>query len=1228
MKNLLEQVLEGELQGERGSLEFSCSDITLILAPGALYEGTFAVYGEGEGATSGYVISTDPRMECTTPTFQGAEDVISYCFHGEQLAAGEVVRGEFHIISNRGEYRLPYEVLLEKEPIEASTGEIHNLSHFANLARENWGEALKLFYSDSFAELVEKLDEAEEQSGSARITELYRALSAGNGNSHNMEEFLIAIGQKPRIEYLLRESELLVENPVGVAEEAITIVKNGWGYTRLQIAVEGDFLFVEKEILTDDDFLGNRCRLPIYIDGARLHSGKNYGKIVISNPFQTLESVITVKIGEGKSVVRGANWEKKKMLSQLMELYQSHRLLKISSHTWLKESGKLVERLVVMDEKDALARLLQAQLLIMRERFHEGNWILEHSLELLEQTEKDHAALYAYYLYLTTLLSPEAWHLKQVAEEMEALYHRNQDTWQIAWLLLFLSPEYNRKSAAKWAFLEKQFDKGCTSPLLYLEAVQMLNQNPAMLRTLKRFEIQVLQYGCKKDVLSDQLVEQMLYLAGRMKEFSPVLLRILITCYGKRSNPAILREICTQLIKGGLTGPKVFNWYEQGLEQELRLTKLYEHYMMSIDLDGGRELSRKALLYFSYQVNLDYERTAFLYRYVVSHRQENQELFETYKDRIEFFVLDQIKKEHINRDLAYLYRELLTPQLFGEAMAKALTKLLFAYYIKVEDTRICRAICCRRDVSEISAYQLVNGYAWVPLYHPDDVIVLEDTNGNRYPIGRCQLEKLMDPEQFEELTCFYALTGGMEGDLRLGALANEGEEMGSLALETEQYLFAKHIWEQEESEDFSTDRLYCGKLLAGCNMMAAGYRQSILLWLLQHYAALEEIRSLDEILEQINPDTLDRNALNEVIKQLVSRGKLEKAYRWVAAFGPVSLEEKTLLKLLSYKVERADFLRDEVLLKNVTYIFRQGKYDGNILHYLTLHFQGPTEEMASLWVAARSFGVDVWEMCENLLLQMLFTGVDIPERMDIFRYYISQGARTQVEKAFLMQCAYDYLCRKSVLEEVVRREIVQMYVRGEEVHRVEKIALLCHYGSNRQEQKDIDKTNLQEKLQNVLQKMLREMLEDGIYLEAFRGLPGCKDLLEPMQDKTVMEFRTLSEGRVYLRYRMLNAGAEMGVYRREELLPVCKGIYCRSFILFFGESIQYYIEQEQNGVLVRVAEAVLHKEDAAGDTAGSRYEMINDILLADAVEDYASLDHLLEDYYHREYLGERLFVRR
>ena len=240
MQKIIDQILEGNFDYENGSLDFSCSKIELSLLPGEVCEGSFRVYANRVFTAVGSIMSSDMRMECLTEEFQGGEEEIFYRFHGENLEEGEVVKGNFYIVSNQGEYYLPFVANVEYRVMDSSIGPIKNLFHFANLAKINWQEAVKLFYSSDFDRIFSGRD--------SQYADDYRALSAHSGSEANMEEFLIQVNKKQRVDFQVEESRLVLDygsdlNAESVAERELTVARNGWGYTRIFVECGGDFLF-------------------------------------------------------------------------------------------------------------------------------------------------------------------------------------------------------------------------------------------------------------------------------------------------------------------------------------------------------------------------------------------------------------------------------------------------------------------------------------------------------------------------------------------------------------------------------------------------------------------------------------------------------------------------------------------------------------------------------------------------------------------------------------------------------------------------------------------------------------------------------------------------------------------------------------------------------------------------------------------------------------------------
>ncbi|MCM1112456.1 MAG: DUF5717 family protein [Muribaculum sp.] len=1186
MQGIVDGILEGKYDYENGSLDFSCTKLELTMCKGEVQEGCFHVYSSGDGFTQGYVITTDMRMECLTPQFAGSGEEIFYRFHGEHLEEGDVVKGNFCIISNQGEYYLPFVVTVEHQTPASSIGNVKNLFHFANLAKSSWREAVELFYSPAFEKVFQGSDR--------QFYDCYRGLSACPGNEQNMEEFLVRINKKQKVEFLVRESEIreeLAEAAYGVTEVELNILRNGWGYTGLQVECEGEFVFTEKEFLSDDDFLGNRCILPVFIDTQMCRGGRNFGRVYLYNSHTSVTIPVTVK--RGGAWERGRGYlERKREIVRLMELYQDFRLRRISPVSWQEETGALVEAMAEREDGSVAARLFQAQLLVSAERYNEADWILN---QVQERAEASDDTLYAYYLYLTTLIHGEESYVDEAAARVEQLYGRDRGNWRIAWLLLYLSEKYNKTAAAKWDFLEKQFRRGCSSPVLYIEGLHLLNANETLLRKLDDYALHVLYYGAKKDSLSPDVLEQLLYLAGRGREYSVLLLKLLQTVYKRNQDVRILQEICALLVRGGCVGRRFFTWYEAGVAAQLRITNLYEYYMMSLDLQTAQELPRIVLMYFSYQSNLDLAHSAFLYWYVVRHKEELGELYENYRPRMEHFVVDQILKERINRHLAGLYQELLVPAMIDEQTAGPLSRLLMAHQIVVEDLRLKKVIVYQPGSLCENVYPLQDGCVWVPLYGNDSTVLFEDAYGNRFVKDvEYTMEKLMRPGKYLRM---------------ISGLVADSLELDLYLMDRETDLSSAEVWER-------TIRL------SRDERVEPQIRRTLYLRLLEHYYETDNMRALDECLEAVPVELFTLSERAEVLHYMVLRGRNEEAWGWILEFGPSFVEQKTLMRLVSEQILETDGREDAQLAEAALYAFRQGKYDSRMVQYLAEYAQGSTRDLRDIWKAARSFEVDAYRLSERMLLQMLFSGAFVGEKTEIFEYYVSRGANVRIEKAFLARCAYGYLVRERLTEAVFFKEIRRLYLQQEEIQKVCKLAFLKYYAENAGE--------LAAEETPVVKAFLQEMLTEKIHLNFFRRFAERKliseNMLREMLDKTIVEYRTRPGAKVSIHYVVMREDGEASEYLTEPMREVTGGLCFKEFVLFFGESLQYYITEERDGEEQLTESGNLQRSDIRGNDADWRYEMLNDILISRTLEDYDTLDELMEEYRRREYLGEHLFA--
>ena len=85
------------------------------------------------------------------------------------------------------------------------------------------------------------------------------------------------------------------------------------------------------------------------------------------------------------------------------------------------------------------------------------------------------------------------------------------------------------------------------------------------------------------------------------------------------------------------------------------------------------------------------------------------------------------------------------------------------------------------------------------------------------------------------------------------------------------------------------------------------------------------------------------------------------------------------------------------------------------------------------------------------------------------------------------------------------------------------------------------------------------------------------------------------------------------------------GVFFKEFVLFFGETVQYYITEEKDGEEQLTESGTLQRSDETGDEEESRYRLINDIVVSRALQDRDTMDRLLEEYYRKDFIGGKLF---
>ena len=1184
MREVIDRILDGKFEYERGELSFSVNRIEINLRAGEDYEGSFHLSGKPEYITEGYLYTSDSRMECLTKRFSGTGEEIGFLFHGKGMESGDVLQGSFYVVSNQGEYELPFVVMTAGKTLTTSLGEMKNLFHFTNLAKSSWTEAVRLFYHPNFENIFENSDR--------KYKSLYRGLSGQYGNERNVEEFLIAIHKKQRVNYIIDEDRLcLADVEDGVSRHEVLLTKNGWGYSHLQVEVNGAFLSVDKETLCDDDFLGNRCHFHYYVNHEKLHKGLNHGSLRFFNPFMETSVPIEVKMADAEYEQGALERKKKRLLVRVMEYYRAFRMKKIATKVWLAKNYELMDEWGELDAADPGPKLYRAHLLLTEGRLHEAGGTLDQARNaILQSKDMDHA-VWCYYLYLSTLRGRDENYVNQIAEEVASSYEKDPGNWRIGWLLLYLSPEYNMSYSKKWMFIKRQFERGCISPVFYIEALLLVKAEPSLFMELGAFEMQMLHYAAKHDLLTDEIVMQLHYLIPRKSGDGDGLLKILKKGYERKPDSETLQNICTLLIRGNCRGREDFPFYAAGVEENLRITKLYEYYMYSLDMEELVRLPKVVYMYFAYHNNLDWERSAYLYASLLQYRAQLPDLYEKERFQIQEFALQMIRSGLINRHLAFVYKQVLGGETMSEKTGGELAPLLFSVHVKTMDRRMRKLIVLYAKETTEKSVMLTGGQAVLPLYGEDYVLLLEDSGGNRrVPSGELETERLFTEENI--------LAKARERDfatLSLQICICEEHRAGITAENIRRY---ERIFESGE--------------------VAPAYKRTIIPRMAKFYYDNDRMEELDGFLEKISPALLDAERRGEIMQYLTLRDKPETAVEWIKEYGVNGIAPKILLRLASKMIGRLNRTEDETVLFLCFYAFRKGKADMVTLSYLMEYYEGAAKLLRDIWKSAGERGMDVHSFSERILVQTLYSGGFVGEAADIFSKAVERDADISLEKAFLSRCAYDYFVKDQITEDVIFEEIGRLLRAGEQMLKVCMLAYARYYTENRYK--------MRRETGKILADCLRRLLEEGVVLPYF---PACADICPALYrfgDKTILEHRTKPGRRIFL-YYMIEPGE--GDYRKIEMKEIYEGVFCSMFVLFFGEKLYYYIA-ETDGEDIGEKEEItgsgsISCGDMESDTQGSRFRMLNDTVIAEALQDYDTVEQMLMEYEQTDRMQKELF---
>ncbi len=1185
MRGIVEQYAKGEFNVDRPEVSISISKLELNIESGTMYQGAFKVTSANDRPIKLMVYDSRYLIDFDSHTFVGKRNTVNYSFDARGLERGKSFKGNINIITDGGEFRIPYHISIVSPYIEVEDKKVEDLFQFAALAEENWELAIRIFGSEEFVRTFIGDDE--------NLKRVYDTLNLSLSINQAMEEFLVYTHKKRVLTLTAAQKEILIEMPTELVRATISINKNTWGYTHTKITSDCDFLIPEKSRISGQDFQGNMFDLDFLIDPQKIPEGSNTGYICFWNSYQMIKVKVTILRPEAVKATpksRHNNFMIKKSNDELLRAYIDFRTDKISLAEYTEKTRATLEVLIRYKPEDNMYRLGMLHMYILDGR---TEYVTQEFVRIDADTdfeEMDDMAQ-CYYSYLKSLLGKERHMIEDTARLVRQKFNKGNNKLFYFWLLLFVDYNYTEDKWILYEDIQKLYNEGVNSPVIYFEICDMFNKQPLMMKKIAPLEISAIRWGMRNEFVSEDVIVEFVKTVSRLKEFDIHAFKMLESIYAVRKDIHTLETLCEILIKNKMCDNIYHKYYKAAAEAGLKFVGLNECFIKSVDKKQYGVIPQPILRYFNYKNTLTDEELSYLYANVIYNKEQHMSVYHDYIPSIENFMEKMIVKGIVNDDLTVIYDEFLDPENVKPEFASKLINIIFKRKFVCDNRNIEYIIVAHEELEKEEKIPVVNGEAYVEIISSSAIITLLDNRGGRY-INTIpyRLERIVDERSYLDICQEYT-----PRDYRL------------------------LLYQYNDIDIFSykdAAEINLAREIASCKEVSYSVKQKALFHMVEYYHENYDADILRKYIAKIDLDYISPSDSANIITYYISLRMFEQAFLGMSRFGYMDVDIDELIKIAEYGIGDIKYSEDRLLISICVYIYRRGYAGQKILAFLINNYNGSLDEMANLFKSVNSNYRNIDLLSENILAQMMFADGYIESIYDIFEVYYKGRSRGMVVKAFLKYCAHQYLIKDLKIPVNVMESLYKEIVKGNITDEISRMSLLYYFsncgGRYNAEQKEWIRANV------------KIFIDSCKILPFFREFANFAAIPLDMKFKTYIIFKGESGKQVWVSYSFGQESHNMAKYRSERMEEIIPGIYVKEVIVFHGESLIYSVD----GVcgVSSIVESDILKNTIFNKEISDRFELINSMIISQETRNDQELIQAMDTYLNNTHFFEENLI--
>lgn len=542
-----------------------------------------------------------------------------------------------------------------------------------------------------------------------------------------------------------------------------------------------------------------------------------------------------------------------------------------------------------------------------------------------------------------------------------------------------------------WEMMVYVYEHGNSSPYLFFYGSCLLEQSQMerILDTgLDSWTGHCLYAGIQRNVISEETAGR----AARCRPeiYAPYICYVYEALYNQYPSRELLSALCKVLIRCDVRSDRVFTYYEQAVESNLKIARLYDYYMYALPSGYEKPVNREILLYFALDEYINPQIYTRLALNVLQFYADDFQVYSHYGPGMQEFVKNQIIRRNWSEDLALLAGEILAPEALDAEFAQALIPMLDLVQVKADVPDGYQVLYESGIYKEPQTGTFKNGKVCLRVPGGNGSFHLNDRLGRRVSGVNLAICPLMQDQELK--TCCETLCPDDETLLLLKTYAWITRKAFS---QCDFRLCMQYFKDESLDENFRKQLLEF--------ILMSDHEQSF------ENTDIQGICRYSKMM-----DGKQMAAFTEI---LIQKRYYTEAAGFLSALSQDSVDDRLLLELAGVLVQYPENETSTELINLLLYLFGKGILDDVLFQYLARNYQGKRELLIDLYKDCQNRNLFCKELNDCMLLRLLMEEMTDHEMLqELLISVVNLEQPELLIQAAMNRICHDYLCGNCEME--------------------------------------------------------------------------------------------------------------------------------------------------------------------------------------------------------------------